>query len=179
MDLNEVEILYDEDVLKDKVRELGKRISADYRGKDLLVLGILKGAFVFMADLVREIDIPLELDFMDVSSYGDKTVSSGDVRIIKDLDYSIRDKDVLIIEDIIDTGLTLKYIVDILKQRGTSSIKICALLDKTSRRQVEIYPEYIGFTIPDEFIVGYGLDYRENYRHYPAVCILKPSVYKK
>ncbi|MDD3853920.1 MAG: hypoxanthine phosphoribosyltransferase, partial [Syntrophomonadaceae bacterium] len=164
MDLNEVEILYDEDVLKDKVRELGKRISADYRGKDLLVLGILKGAFVFMADLVREIDIPLELDFMDVSSYGDKTVSSGDVRIIKDLDYSIRDKDVLIIEDIIDTGLTLKYIVDILKQRGTSSIKICALLDKTSRRPVEIYPEYIGFTIPDEFIVGYGLDYRENYR---------------
>jgi len=149
LNLNEVEILYDQDLIKDKVRELGKRISADYQGKDLLVLGILKGAFVFMADLVREIDIPLELDFMDVSSYGDSTVSSGDVRIVKDLDYSIRDKDVLIVEDIIDTGLTLKYIVDILQQRGTSSIKICALLDKISRRKAEIYPEYIGFTIPD------------------------------
>ncbi len=179
MNLEQVDILYDRDTIFERIKDLGQRISTDYRDKNLLVVGILKGAFIFMADLVREIDIPLELDFMDVSSYGVSTVSSGEVRIIKDLDYSIREKDVLIVEDIVDTGLTLQYIKEILGKRGPRSIKICCLLDKPSRRKSSITPEYVGFTIPDQFIVGYGLDYAEQYRHYPAVCILKPSVYTK
>jgi len=174
-----VEVLFDREEVMARVKELGQEITNDYQGKDLLVIGILKGAFIFMADLVREIDLPLEIDFMDVSSYGVSTVSSGEVRIIKDLDYSIKEKDVLIIEDIVDTGLTLHYIKEILKKRGPRSIKICCLLDKPSRRRAEIIPEYVGFTIPDKFIVGYGLDYAEQYRNYPAVCVLKPSVYEK
>lgn len=179
MNLEQVEILFDREEVMARVKELGLKITQDYQGKNLLVVGILKGAFIFMADLVREIDLPLELDFMDVSSYGVSTVSSGEVRIVKDLDYSIREKDVLIIEDIVDTGLTLHYIKEILKKRGPRSIKICCLLDKPSRRKAAIIPEYIGFTIPDQFIVGYGLDYAEQYRNYPAVCVLKPSVYEK
>lgn len=179
MNLEQVDILFDREEIMARVKELGREITNDYQGKNLLVVGILKGAFVFMADLVREIDLPLELDFMDVSSYGVSTVSSGEVRIIKDLDYSILEKDVLIIEDIVDTGLTLHYIKEILQKRGPRSIKICCLLDKPSRRRAAIAPEYIGFTIPDQFIVGYGLDYAEQYRHYPAVCVLKPSVYEK
>lgn len=179
MNLKQVEVLFDREEVMARVKELGQEITNDYQGKDLLVIGILKGAFIFMADLVREIDLPLEIDFMDVSSYGVSTVSSGEVRIIKDLDYSIKEKDVLIIEDIVDTGLTLHYIKEILKKRGPRSIKICCLLDKPSRRRAEIIPEYVGFTIPDKFIVGYGLDYAEQYRNYPAVCVLKPSVYEK
>jgi len=179
LDLEQVEILFDREQVMTRVKELGQEITNDYQGKNLLVVGILKGAFIFMADLVREIDLPLEIDFMDVSSYGVSTVSSGEVRIVKDLDYSIRKKDVLIIEDIVDTGLTLHYIKEILKKRGPRSIKICCLLDKPSRRKAEIIPEYVGFSIPDNFIVGYGLDYAEQYRNYPAVCILKPSVYEK
>lgn len=179
MNLDLVDILFERDAVMNRIKELGRQISTDYMGKNLLVVGILKGAFVFMADLVREIDIPLELDFMDVSSYGTSTVSSGEVRIIKDLEYSIREKDVLIVEDIVDTGLTLQYIREILEKRGPRSVKICCLLDKPSRRKADITPQYVGFTIPDHFIVGYGLDYDEKYRHYPAVCILKPSVYMK
>lgn len=179
MNLEQVDILYDRDVVMTRVKELAQEITRDYQGKSLLVVGILKGAFVFMADLVREIDLPLEIDFMDVSSYGASTVSSGEVRIVKDLDYSIHDKDVLIVEDIVDTGLTLYYIKEILAKRSPCSIKICSLLDKPSRRKAHIPLEYVGFAIPDKFVVGYGLDYAEQYRHYPAVCVLKPSVYEK
>jgi hypoxanthine phosphoribosyltransferase len=179
LNLEQVDILYDREQVMARVKELAQEITKDYADKNLLVVGILKGAFIFMADLVREIDLPLEIDFMDVSSYGVSTVSSGEVRIIKDLDYSIRDKDVLIVEDIVDTGLTLQYIKEILAKRGPRSIGICCLLDKPSRRKAAINPEYVGFAIPDEFIVGYGLDYAEQYRHYPAVCILKPSIYEK
>lgn len=179
MNLEQVDVMFERDEVMARIRELGQQITNDYRDKNLLVVGILKGAFVFMADLVREIDLPLELDFMDVSSYGVSTVSSGEVRIIKDLEYSIREKDVLIVEDIVDTGLTLQYIKEILEKRGPRSTKICCLLDKPSRRKAAINPEYIGFSIPDKFIVGYGLDYAEQYRHYPAVCVLKPSVYEK
>ncbi|MEN6327419.1 MAG: hypoxanthine phosphoribosyltransferase [Syntrophomonas sp.] len=178
MDLVKVEVLFDRATLREKVAELGKQISKDYQGRDLLVVGILKGAFIFMADLIREIDVPVELDFMDVSSYGLSTSSSGEVRIVKDLEYSIKDRDVLIVEDIVDTGLTLKYISEVLKNRNPRSIKIACLLDKPSRRKAEIYPDYVGYSIPDKFVVGYGLDYAEQYRHYPAVCILKPAVYE-
>lgn len=179
MNLEEVEIIYDEEDIKKAVERIGKIISQDYEGKKLLVVGILKGAFIFMADLVRTIKVPLTLDFMDVSSYGGSAVSSGEVRIMKDLEHSIEGKDVLLVEDIVDTGVTLNYIVQILKKRKPSSIKITCLLDKPSRRKSPIKPDYIGFTVPDQFIVGYGLDYNECYREYPALCILKPSVYEK
>lgn len=179
MNFNEVDVLFTEEEIQEKVAQLGRQIMADYEGEDLLVVGILKGAFIFMADLVRKIDIPLELDFMSVSSYGSSTTSSGEVRIMKDLDYSIENKSVLIVEDIVDTGLTLNYICEILKKRGPKSVKICCLLDKPSRRKSPIKPDYVGYSIPDEFVVGYGLDYAGQYRGYPAVCILKPSVYEK
>lgn len=179
MNLEQVDIMFTQAQVMEKVTELGRQIEQDYQGKELLVVGILKGAFIFMSDLVRQIDLPLQLDFMDVSSYGSSTISSGEVRIIKDLDYSIKGKNVLIVEDIIDTGLTLKYIKEILNQREPQSVKTCCLLDKPSRRKADITPDYVGFSIPDQFIVGYGLDYDENYRNYPAVCVLKPSVYEK
>lgn len=179
MNLDEVDVLFTEDELKQKVKELGRQISLDYNGEEILVIGILKGAFIFMADLVRQIDLPLEIDFMDVCSYGLSTVSSGEVRILKDLDYSIEGKNILIVEDIIDTGLTLNYISEILRQRGPKSIKICCLLDKPSRRKSTIKPDYVGYSIADQFVVGCGLDYAERYRGYPAVCILKPAVYEK
>jgi hypoxanthine phosphoribosyltransferase len=179
LDLLQVEVLFDREELQAKVAEMGKQISDDYRGSDLLVVGILKGAFVFMADLIRQIDVPMEIDFMDVSSYGLSTSSSGEVRIVKDLEYSIKDRDVLIVEDIVDTGLTLKYICENLKTRNPRSVKIACLLDKPSRRKAEVYPDYVGYSIPDKFVVGYGLDYAEQYRHYPAVCVLKPAIYEK
>lgn len=179
MNLQEVNILISAEEIKNKVQELGRMVAADYQGKDLLVVGILKGAFMFMADLIREIDTPLEIDFMAVSSYGASTISSGEVRIIKDLDYSIKDRNILIVEDIIDTGLTVKYITSILHKREPASIKICCMLDKPHRRKTDIRPDYCGFTVDDRFIVGYGLDYAEKYREYPAVCELKASVYQK
>jgi hypoxanthine phosphoribosyltransferase len=175
----EADVLFNPDELEQKVKELGKKISQNFAGEALLVVGILKGAFIFMADLVRAIDLPVAIDFMDVSSYGMSSLSSGEVRIIKDLDFSIQDKNVLIVEDIIDTGLTLNYIVEILKKRDPKSVSICCLLDKPSRRKSSIKPDYVGYTIADEFVVGYGLDYAEKYRNYPAVYILKPSVYEK
>lgn len=179
MNLEEVQVLFTEEVVRSKIKELASAISRDYAGQEILIVGILKGAFVFMADLVREIDLPMQLDFMDVSSYGHSTVSSGEVRIMKDLDDSIEGKNVLIVEDIIDTGLTLNYICENLKQRGPKSLRICCLLDKPSRRQSSIKPDYIGFAIDDLFVVGWGLDYAEKYRNYPAICILNPAVYKK
>jgi hypoxanthine phosphoribosyltransferase len=179
LNLDEVDILFTEEDLKQKIKELGQQIALDYKGEELLVIGILKGAFIFMADLVRQIDLPLEIDFMDVCSYGLSTVSSGEVRILKDLDNSIEGKNILIVEDIIDTGLTLNYISEILCKRGPKSLKICCLLNKPSRRKSPIRPDYVGYAISDQFVVGCGLDYAERYRGYPAVCILKPSVYEK
>jgi len=180
MNLNEVEILYTKEQIAVKVAELARQISEDYAGGDLLVLGILKGAFIFMSDLVRQIEgVNLQLDFMSVSSYGASSESSGEVRILKDLDSSVEGKHVLVVEDIIDTGLTLKYIRDLLLKRGALSVKLCCFLDKPSRRKTPITPDYTGYSIANQFVVGYGLDYAERYRHYSAVCILKPWVYEQ
>ncbi|MZP30892.1 hypoxanthine phosphoribosyltransferase [Heliobacterium undosum] len=172
-------VLVSEEEIRTKVRELGEQISTDYQDKDLLVVGILKGALVFMADLIRAIRIPIEIDFMAVSSYGQGTRSSGAVRILKDLDRAIENRHILIVEDIVDTGLTLNYLVDNLKSRGAASVKVCTILDKPSRRKTPVAPDYNGFTIPDEFVIGYGLDYAEQYRHIPCVAVLKREVYEK
>lgn len=172
------EVLVSEEQLQKKITEMGKAISKDYKGKNLMLIGVLKGAFMFMGDLTKNIDIPLTLDFMAVSSYGSSTESSGVVRILKDLDYSIEGKDIVIIEDIIDTGLTLSYLVKNLKSRGANSVKICTLLDKPERRLVDVDIQYKGFDIPDEFVVGYGIDFAESYRNLPYVCILKEEAYK-
>lgn len=179
MNMQDVEVMFTEKEVRKKIKELAEQITRDYAGEEILVVGILKGAFIFMADLVREIDLPLRLDFMDVSSYGVSTVSSGEVRIMKDLDDYIEGKNILIVEDIIDTGLTLNYICEILQKRGPKSLRICCLLDKPSRRLSSIRPDYVGFAIEDRFVVGWGLDYAERYRNYPVIGILNPSVYKK
>ncbi|NLT96181.1 MAG: hypoxanthine phosphoribosyltransferase [Clostridia bacterium] len=172
-------ILITEEQIRSKVKELGELITRDYQDKDLLVVCILKGAMIFMADLVREIKIPLDIDTMVVSSYGSSTTSSGVVRILKDLDESIENRDVLIVEDIIDTGLTLKYLMDNIFSRGPRSVKICSFLDKPERRKVNIVPDYLGYSIPDEFVVGYGLDYAEKYRNLPFIAVLDPKAYEK
>ena len=161
-----------------KTQELGKQITADYADKNPLVIGILKGAVPFMADLVRAIDIHLEMDFMDVSSYGEALVSSGEVKIIKDLDTNVAGRDILIVEDIIDSGRTLRYLVDLFKYRQAKSVKIATLLDKPEGRVVELTPDYSGFLVPNEFVVGFGLDYKENYRNLPFVGVLKPEIYE-
>nr|MDD6335963.1 hypoxanthine phosphoribosyltransferase [bacterium] len=158
--------------IAERVAQLGQQITKDYAGRELLVVGILKGASIFMCDLIRAIDLPLQIDFMAVSSYGASTVSSGAVRILKDLDQSCKGKDVLIVEDIVDTGLTLQYLTEALMARGVRSLEVCCLLDKPSRRKSTVAPLYIGFTIPDAFIVGYGLDYAEKYRNLPDICQL-------
>lgn len=170
-------ILISRDELQRRVRELGEQITRDFQGQKLLIVGILKGAMIFTADLVRNITTPVEFDFMVVSSYGASSKSSGAVRIFKDLDRSIEGWHVLIVEDIIDTGLTLKYLVENLKSRNPESVKICTLLDKPERRKADVPVDYNGFTIPDEFVVGYGLDYNEQYRNLPDVYILKPEIY--
>ncbi len=172
-------IILSREQILERVRELGEIITQDYHDKQLFVIGILRGASVFMADLIRQIDLPMEIDFMAVSSYGVSTKSSGVVRIVKDLDSTITDKDVLIVEDIVDSGLTLKYIVENLKSRKPASIKLCTLLDKPSRRVADVEVQYNGFIIPDEFVVGYGLDYGEKYRNLPYIGVLKPEVYDK
>lgn len=172
------EVLVNEEDITKKIKELGQVITEDYKDKDLVVIGILKGAVIFMSELIKNIELPLIIDFMAVSSYGKSTISTGEVRIIKDLDFSVEGKDLLIVEDIIDTGLTLNYLTDILKKRGASSVKICTLLDKPERRSVEVNVDYLGFEIPDEFVVGYGLDYAEQYRNLPYVGALKEEVYK-
>lgn len=163
--------------IDNKVQELGGIISREYASKELLMVGILKGAVVFMADLIRAMNIDVQIDFMAVSSYGASSKSSGVVRILKDLDKSIENRHVLIIEDIVDTGLTLNYLLDVLKTRDPASIRICTLLDKPSRREVNVPVDYNGFSIPDEFVVGYGLDYNEKYRHLPEICVLKKEIY--
>lgn len=171
------DILVTEEEIEAKVKELGKQITEDYRDKNLMLVGILKGAVIFMADLAKSIEIPILMDFMAVSSYGKSSTSTGIVRIIKDLDCSIEDKDILIVEDIIDTGLTLSYLTDNLNKRGAKSVKICTLLDKPDRRKAQVPVDYRGFIIPDEFVVGYGLDYAEQYRNLPFVAALKEEVY--
>ena len=172
-------VLISEEELAKIVRDLGARISEDYKDKDLLLVSVLKGSVIFMADLMREIKIPCNIDFMAVSSYGSGTKSSGVVRIIKDLDSSIEGKDLLIVEDILDSGRTLSYIREILLARNPNSIKICTLFDKPERRDVDIYAEYIGSQVPNEFIVGYGLDFNEYYRNLPYIGALKKSVYSE
>lgn len=171
-------VLISEEELKKRVAELGEEITNDYRGNDLLIIGIFKGAVPFLADLIRHISIPLKYDFMAVSSYGSGTRSSGAVRILKDLDTSVEDMHVLIVEDIVDSGLTLKYLKENLARRHPQSLKIVTLLDKPERREVEVTPDYNGFTIPNEFVVGYGLDYNEFYRNLPYIGVLKPEVYE-
>lgn len=172
-------ILINEEQLREKVQALGAQISKDYEGKKLLVLGVLKGSFVFMADLIRSITIPCQVEFMAVSSYHSGVKTSGVVKIIKDIDINPEDFNILVVEDILDSGLTLSYLKEMLMQRGASGLKIAALLDKPARRQAEISPDYCGFEVPDEFLVGYGLDYAEHYRNLPYVGILDPSVYSK
>lgn len=174
MDKNIDRILISKEEISQKVKEIGSQISKDYSKDDeLIIVGILKGASVFMADLIREIDMSINIDFMAVSSYGNSTKSSGTVKIIKDLDLEVEGKHILIVEDIIDTGLTLKYITNNLKSRKTKSLKICTLLDKPERRKCDLNIDYIGFKIPDKFIVGYGIDHAEKYRNLPYVAAIK------
>ncbi len=172
------EVLITEDQIRDKVRELGARLSIDYADRHLTLVSVLKGSLPFMADLMRALSIPVTIDLMEVSSYGGATTeTSGLVRILKDLSSSIEGKDVLIVEDIIDTGLTLNYLLRYLRGKNPRSLKICALLDKPARRLVEIDIAYRGFSIPDQFVVGYGLDYGEFYRNLPFIGVLRPKVY--
>lgn len=177
---NEIsEILITEEEIKNKITELGKKISKDYKGKNLILVGILRGAVIFMADLARKISIPMVFDFIAISSYGAETKSSGVVRILKDLDANIKGKDVLIVEDIVDTGLTLDYLLRMLKSRKPSSIKVCTFLTKTARRKVNIKVDYSGFDIPNKFVVGYGLDYAGKFRNVPYVFTLNPEFIQK
>ncbi|MCF0121354.1 MAG: hypoxanthine phosphoribosyltransferase [Oscillospiraceae bacterium] len=170
-------ILFTEAEIKQRVKELGAQITNDYEGKELVVIGILKGAFVFMSDLVRAIDLDCRIDFMSVSSYGDGTMTTGQVNIMRDIGCDIAGKHVIIVEDILDTGVTLSYLKSYLANRWPASIKICTMLDKPSRRRADITPDYCGYTVPDAFIVGYGLDYAERYRNIPEICVLKEEVY--
>ncbi len=166
--------------IREKVQELGRRITEDYQGKEPVLVCILKGACVFFADLIREIDLPLSLDFMAISSYGSATKTSGVVRILKDLDQTVLGKDVIIVEDIVDSGVTLNYLKQILRQRGAATLKIAALLDKPARRKIpDLKVDYVCFDIPDAFVVGYGLDYDQRYRNLPDIGVLSPAIYEK
>jgi hypoxanthine phosphoribosyltransferase len=170
-------ILVTEEQIKDAVARLGRQLTEDYTGKDLLLIGVLKGALMFIVDLARAIDLPLTMDFMAVASYGASTQTSGIVRILKDLDSSIEGKHVLVVEDIIDSGLTLNYILESLRSRNPAGLRVCTLLDKREKRQVDVPIDYVCFTIPDEFVVGYGLDFDQVYRNLPFVGVLKPEAY--
>lgn len=171
-------ILITREEIYSRCAELGKEITSFYQDKNPLVVGVLKGAVPFMADIVREMDCYLELDFMDVSSYGNAMISSGEVKILKDLDTNVEGRDMLIVEDIIDSGRTLAYLVDLFKYRKAKSVKIVTLLDKPEGRVVDISADFVGFDVPNEFVVGYGLDYAERYRNLPYVGVLKPSIYQ-
>lgn len=177
MDKDIQSILLSEEQISAKVKELGAQISRDYEGKNPVIISVLKGSFMFMADLVRAIAIPCTVDFMAVSSYGGGSVSSGEVKILKDFDHSIEGRHVIIVEDILDSGRTLSYLMKNLKARGAASLALCTFLDKPERRVVPVHVDYCGFTSPNEFIVGYGLDYNQRYRNLPYVGILKPEVY--
>lgn len=171
-------VLITREQLAKRVRELGKEITADYAGKDVVLVGILKGAMPFLCDLMREISLPVTLDTMCVSSYGSSTVSCGKITIKKDLDGDIRSKDVIVVEDIIDTGITMSGLLPLLKERGAASVELAVCLDKKERRIKNVPVKYIGFEIPDEFIIGYGCDYAEKYRNLPEVCVLNRAVYE-
>ena len=172
-----LKILISEEELESKVAELGAQITRDYAGKCPIFVGVLKGCFVFMADLMRHVDLKCDMDFMAVSSYGSGTTTTGAVKINKDLGQDIEGRDVIIVEDILDSGVTLSYLKSYLQNRCPASIKIITLLDKPSRRRAELYADYYGFQVPDEFVVGYGLDYAEHYRNLPYIGVLKPEVY--
>mgnify|MGYP005753335329 FL=1 len=172
------EVLFTEEQIAEIVERVGSEISRDYQGKNLLLVSVLKGSVVFMADLMRAITIPARIDFMATSSYGSGVKTSGVVKIVKDLDLELKDYDIVIVEDILDSGKTLSYLMELLQSRGPRSIRICTLFDKPERREVEVFPAYVGAQIPDAFIVGYGLDYDERYRNLPFVGVLKPSVYE-
>jgi hypoxanthine phosphoribosyltransferase len=170
-------ILYTDEQIAQRVSELGAQISADYEGKSLVLVGVLNGAVMFLADLARAITVPVSLDMVAISSYGSYSSTSGVVRIMKDLDQSIESQHVLIVEDIVDTGLTLNYLVDYMRARNPASVKVVAMLSKPSRHKVKVHVEYLGFTVPDEFVVGYGLDYAQRYRNLPCIGVLKPEIY--
>ncbi|MBT2732554.1 MULTISPECIES: hypoxanthine phosphoribosyltransferase [Carnobacterium] len=172
-------VLFSQEQLAEKTKELGKQLTKDYQDKNPLVVGILKGAMPFLSDLVKEMDIYLEMDYMDVSSYGNGTVSSGEVKIVKDLNTNVEGRDLLLVEDIIDSGRTLSYLADMFKYRKARSVKIVTLLDKPEGRVVDITADYVGFLVPNEFVVGYGLDYAERYRNLPYIGILKPEIYEE
>jgi hypoxanthine phosphoribosyltransferase len=170
------EILVEEEALQARIAELGVEISRDYAGHDLLLVGVLKGAVFFLADLMRELSVPCEIDFMAISSYGAGTDSSGVVRILKDLDMNIAGRDVLVVEDIIDSGLTLSYLMRSLKARKPASLEVCTLLTKPERREVDVPVRYVGFEIPNKFVIGYGLDFDQRYRNLPYVAVLHPDL---
>ena len=170
------EVLIDEDALQRRIAEIGEEISTDYAGRDLLLIGVLKGAVFFMADLMRGLSIPCEIDFMAISSYGASTDSSGVVRILKDLDINIEGRHVLVVEDIIDSGLTLSYLMRNLEAREPASLEVCALLTKPERREIDVPVRYVGFEIPNRFVIGYGLDFAERYRNLPYVAVLDESL---
>ena len=171
-------VLISNEEIQKRLDELAAQVNADYAGKDLLMVCILKGAVTVFADMLRRIEIPCAIDFMAISSYGSSTKSSGVVRILKDLDHGIEGKDVLIVEDIVDSGMSMSYLLNSLKTRNPASVKLLTLLDKPDRRRVELNADYIGFTIPNEFVVGYGLDYNDYYRNLPFIGVLKPEVYE-
>ena len=172
-------VLLSEEQIAEKVKELGRALARDYAGLNPIVAAVLKGSVIFYTDLLRAMDVPVQMDFISVSSYGRGTGSSGEVRLLKDLDVSIEGRHLIIVEDILDTGLTLKYLTEMLRARGPLSLKICTLLDKPERRKVDIIADYAGFSVPNEFVVGYGLDYAEQYRNLPYIGVLKESVYSK
>lgn len=172
------EVLITSEEIGDRVRELGERITGDYRGESLLLVGVLNGSVVVLSDLMRRIDLPCEIDFMDVSSYGAGTTSTGEIRVLKDLDRDVAGRHLLIVEDIVDTGLTLSHLQNELLSRGVETLEICSLLSKPSRREVELDIKYLGFEVPDEFVVGYGIDYAGSYRNLPDICALKPEAFE-
>lgn len=172
------EVLFTQEQIQQIVQDMGAKISRDYEGKNLLMVSVLKGAVVFMADLMRAVTVPCRIDFMSVSSYGSGVKTSGVVKIIKDLDIPISGYDVLIVEDILDSGMTLSYLLEILQSRGPRSIRLCTLFDKPERRKADVKADYTGAVVPDEFVVGYGLDYDEKYRNLPYLGVLKPEVYE-
>ncbi|MDD4413637.1 MAG: hypoxanthine phosphoribosyltransferase [Oscillospiraceae bacterium] len=173
------EILIPAEQIAQIVERMGKQISKDYQGKDLIMISVLKGSLIFMADLMRAIDVPCSIDFLSVTSYGAGTSTTGEVRILKDLDISLEGKDVLVVEDILDSGMTLSFLLKSLQARHPKSIKLCTLLDKPERRRVDIKADYVGVQVPDKFIVGYGLDYAEKYRNLPYIAVLKPEIYSE
>lgn len=179
LELDIEKVLISKDEIHHRICELGRQITEDYAGKELVLVGVLKGAMPFLCDLMREIDLPLTIDTMVVSSYGNDTVSSGNINVRKDLDRDVRGKNILVVEDIIDTGITLSMLVPLLKKRGAASVELAVCLNKQERRIKDVPVKYVGFEVPDEFIVGYGCDYAEKYRNLPAVCTLKSKVYTR